>query len=102
MFTYNVAGEIDSRIAKVSNVPLGVSKDLLTVVFARAFQIKRETDKSGEEEKESKEKADKAGSSEKQAENGDEKKEVINEENTAEEKEENIAEDEELDGEFNG
>ncbi|KAK7500907.1 hypothetical protein BaRGS_00007787 [Batillaria attramentaria] len=36
-------GESPSHVAKITNVPLGTSVDLLNVVFARAYKIQRET-----------------------------------------------------------
>nr|KAG5709494.1 hypothetical protein BaRGS_023176 [Batillaria attramentaria] len=41
------------RLAKVTNVPLDTSKDMLNVIFARVSQMKRHTDKSDEEAKDS-------------------------------------------------
>lgn len=93
------AGEPKTRVAKVSNVPLSTSKEFLSVLFARAFHIKRESDQSEEEEaKKAKEAAENDGAkaesstAEKKEEKDDEDKEENNEEE----------EEEELVGEFNG
>lgn len=37
---YHVTGEPATRIAKVTNVPTGTSKEFLSVVFARAYRVK--------------------------------------------------------------
>ncbi|XP_076440032.1 uncharacterized protein LOC143279772 [Babylonia areolata] len=84
-------GDPSTRVAKVSDVPLSTTKELLNVLFARAFHIKRESDESEEADK----KASEADAKSKETNNEDDKDD--------EEKDESNEEDEEeLVGEFNG
>ena len=80
------AGEPKTRVAKVSGVPPSTSKEFLSVLFARAFHIKRESDQSeAEEAKKAKEAAENDGA--KAESNTAEKKE----EKDDEDKEENLS-----------
>lgn len=84
-------GDPNTRVAKVSDVPLSTSKEFLNILFARAFQIKRESDESEEAAK----KANQAEAKSKDTNNGEDKDD--------EDKDESNEEDEdELVGEFNG
>lgn len=87
-----------SYYARVSNVPLGTSAEFLSIVFARAFKLIRETDDSNME-------AEIAASADKQTVPGKlevtEKKESDEPENDGDENDEECAE-EELSGKFNG
>ncbi|XP_076458929.1 uncharacterized protein LOC143292484 [Babylonia areolata] len=87
-------GDATTRVAKVSDVPLDTSKEFLKVLFARAFNVKRESDQSEEEAMKPKE-ANEKDEAKEESSSGDKTEEK-------DEEEENEDQEEELVGEFNG
>nr|KAG5709495.1 hypothetical protein BaRGS_023177 [Batillaria attramentaria] len=113
-------GEPATRIVKVSNVPVGTSKDFLSVVFARAYRVKMDTvmspadakkakaAKAAKEKAKAKRKAEAkaakaaAAAAAKEKEDANEENEADEEEEEEEEDSESEDEDEEMFGKFNG
>ena len=85
------AGTPSACIAKVSNVPVNTSQELLSTVFARAFRVKMMSD---ENEAEEARKAKEAGELCK----NNSADETVNDEDG----DKSVGEEEELVGEFNG